>query len=188
MRLELTGRHFTITPVVRAAVERRIAPVLRRLNDSAVSAQVVLTTQKTKVHAEITLHTRGVHFLHGEGLGRDVTGAIGAAADKIERQAETLKGKWQVRKGGRRRTAAVPPAAPAAPPASKQRPKGTPVRGPRVIRARRAAVKPMSLDDAVAQLATSDDALVLFRNSGSDSVTILFRRPDGNLGLIEPEL
>ncbi len=184
MRLELTGRHLKITPTSRDAVERRIAPVLRRLNDSAVSAHVVLTTQKTKVHAEITLHARGVHFLHGEALGRDVTGAIGAAADKIERQAERLKGKWQPRKG----TRATPAEPAAAPVAAAPAPRGTSKRGPRVIKSRRTAVEPMSVDDALTRLGDGDDAVVVFRNSRTESLAILFRRTDGNMVLIEPEL
>ena len=72
MRLELTGRHITITPAARKLVEQRIAPILRKLNDSAVSAHVVLTQQKSRVHAEVTLHARGVHFLHAEALGADI--------------------------------------------------------------------------------------------------------------------
>jgi putative sigma-54 modulation protein len=179
MRLELTGRHITITPAARSLVERRIAPVLRKLNDSAVSVHAVLTRQKTRVHAELTLHVRGVHFLHGEATGRDVAAAIGAVADKVERQAQTLKGKWDARKGSGR----VAPAAPAAPAAPRQ----AAGRGPRIIRARRYAVKPMSIEDAAAVIGDGDDAVIVFRNSSTDGVTVLFRRPDGNLGLIEPD-
>src|SRR5215213_6076455 len=117
MRLELTGRHLTITPAMRSTVQKRIAPVLRKLNDSALSAHVVLTQQKARVHAELTLHARGVHFLHGEAAGRDVAVAIAGAADKIERQAETLKGKLNARKGGARVASAAPVPPAAAPPA-----------------------------------------------------------------------
>ena len=59
MRLELTGRHITITATVRALVQARLAPMLRMLNASAVSAQVVLTKEKSRVRAEVTLHARG---------------------------------------------------------------------------------------------------------------------------------
>jgi putative sigma-54 modulation protein len=98
MRLELTGRHIDITPALRKAVQRAVAPVLRKLNDSAVSAHVVVTKQKVRTHAEVTLHARGEHFLHGAATGADVTRAVNGAVAKVDRQAEKLKDKWTTRK------------------------------------------------------------------------------------------
>ena len=68
MRLELTGRHITITPVIRRLTDQRLAPMLRLLNDSAVSAQVVLTKVKTRVHAEVRPHYWGSWAVGPEGL------------------------------------------------------------------------------------------------------------------------
>jgi putative sigma-54 modulation protein len=107
MRLELTGRHIDITPALQRAVQRAVAPVLRKLNDSAVSAHVVLTKQKVRVHADVTLHARGEHFLHGAATGTDVTLAVNAAIAKVDRQAEKLKGKWETRKTETARPRAV---------------------------------------------------------------------------------
>jgi putative sigma-54 modulation protein len=58
---------------------------------------------------------------------------------------------------------------------------------PRIIRARSYAVKPMSVEDAAAEIDGASDAVIVFRNSTTDVVTVLFRRADGNLGLIEPD-
>ena len=79
MRLELTARHFAITAPMRKLAEQRLARVLRPLNDIALSAQVVITKEKSRFHAEVTLHARGEHFLHGEATGRDPQTAIGAS-------------------------------------------------------------------------------------------------------------
>src|SRR5256714_8526799 len=98
MRLELTARHFTIPAPVRKLAEQRLARVLRPLNDSAVSAQVVVTREKSRFHAEVTLHARGEHFLHSEAVGRDAQTALSASIDKIERQVQKLKSKWTERK------------------------------------------------------------------------------------------
>jgi putative sigma-54 modulation protein len=208
MRLELTGRHITITAPIRGMVEDRLAPALRMLNDSAVSAQVVLTKEKTRVHAEITLHARGEHFLHGEATGRDVQTALGAAADKVDRQVQRLKSKWSK---GKRQSLSPAKAAAAAPRPerggkgfSSARGQTTPsARTPaapsggraaagegrelRIIRARRYEVKPMSVDEAALEVVDGEDAFLVFRNAATDTINVLFRRPDGNLGLIEPE-
>lgn len=179
MRLELTGRHIQTTPALRASVNQQLAPILRLLNDGAVSAQVVLTQERTRVHCEATLHARGEKFLHGEGAGRDAEAALAGALSRIRRQAEKVKGKWT---GRRRRVAApdavTPPVERAAATADEPR--------VRVIRARRYAVKPMTIDEAAMQMVDGDQPWLVFRNAVSDEVAVMFRRPDGHLGLIEP--
>ena len=60
-------------------------------------------------------------------------------------------------------------------------------RKPRVVRTRSRAVKPMSLDDALLALSDASQNFLVFRNADSDGVAILYRRPDGDFGLIEPE-
>jgi putative sigma-54 modulation protein len=192
MRLELTARHFAIPAPVRKLAEERIARVLRPLNDSAVSAQVVVTRDKTRFHAEVTLHARGEHFLHGEAIGRDAQTALGAAIDKVERQVLKLKSKWTERK----RQGISPAKAASATPRPER---GAAVFGTgleqrdnggqplRIIRARRYAVKPMSVDEAAIEVADGRDAFLVFRNSSTEEINVLFRRADGNLGLIEPE-
>src|SRR6185295_18639748 len=76
----------------------RLGRALKPLNDSAVSAQVVVTRDKSRYHAEVTLHARGEHFLHGDATGRDAQTALASAIDKIDRQVQKLKGKWTERK------------------------------------------------------------------------------------------
>jgi putative sigma-54 modulation protein len=195
MRLELTGRHVTITPAIRRLIEQALAPMLRLLNDSAVSAQVVLTRQKARVNAELTLHARGEHFLHGEASGRDVASAFGAAADKVARQVRSLKSRWN--KGKRQGISAGKAAAATPRPERGARAFSggmsgagrTPAepRAARVVKARRYEVKPMSVDEAALEVADGDNAFLVFRNEATDSINVLFRRADGNLGLIETE-
>jgi len=184
MRLELTGRHFTITPATRALVEERIAHTLRLLNDSAVSAHVVLTRDRTRIRAEVTIHAKRERFLHGESTGSNVALAVNAASDKVDRQAQTLKGKLEEKRRGPSAAKSVPPSVEvaAAKPSRAAQPKRR-----RIIRAKRYAVKPMSIEDAAAEMGDGRESVIVFRNSATDAVTVLFRRPDGDLGLIEPE-
>jgi putative sigma-54 modulation protein len=178
MRLELTARHFTIPASVRKLAEQRLGRVLRPLNNSAVSAQVVVTREKTRFRAEVTLHARGEHFLHGEATGRDAQTALASSIDKIDRQVQKLKGKWTERK-----RQGISPAK-AEPATLEPRDNGGQLR---IIRQRRYAVKPMSVDEAAMEVADGRDAFLVFRNSSTEQINVLFRRADGNLGLIEPE-
>ena len=178
MRLELTARHFTIPASVRKLAEQRLGRVLRPLNNSAVSAQVVVTREKTRFRAEVTLHARGEHFLHGEATGRDAQTALASSIDKVDRQVQKLKGKWTERKRQ------GIPAAQAEPATLGPRDNGGQLR---IIRQRRYAVKPMSVDEAAMEVGDGRDAFLVFRNSSTEQINVLFRRADGNLGLIEPE-
>ena len=180
MRLELTGRHLGVTPVMRALVEERIDHTLRLLNDSAVSAHVVLTRERARIRAEVTLHARRERFLHGVATGQNIELAINSAADKVDQQARKLKGKRDGRKRG-------PSAVKAASASIDAAPRSTSTPRRRIIRARQYAVKPMSVEDAAVEIDDAADAFIVFRNSATDTITVLFRRSDGNLGLIEPE-
>ncbi len=176
MRLDITGRNVEVTPPLRQLLDKRLARLSRLLNDAAVSAAIILTREKYRHRTEIVVHTRGDHRLRGNGEGSGWPLSVRQATEKIEQQAETLKGKWQGRKRGHSKARALRGAtveAPAAP--------------PRVVRAARYAVKPMSLEDAALRLDAGSETFVVFRNAETDAVSILFRRKDGNLGLIEPD-
>lgn len=188
MRLDITGRHLEITPALRQLIERRVARIERLLNDSAVSANVVLTLEKYRHRVEIVVRARGDHALSGMGEGNGWTLAIRQATEKVEAQAKRLKSKWAERKRsaprrrvptaaagtGTRRTTAAPTEV-------------TEPAAPRVIRRSRYPVKAMTLDDAAGQVEGTTEAFVVFRNADSDAISIIYRRRDGNLGLIEPD-
>ena len=188
MRLELTGRQVKITPGLRQLVEEGLEKLDRVLHDSAVSMQAVLSKQKHRHHVDMTLHARGEHFFHGAGRGRDWELAINQALAKLDQQARKLKGKWV--EGKRRRAVAAAKAAAATPRPERG---GTAFgedgreRGVRIIRARRTAPKPMTVDEAALEVGDGAGHYIVFRNANTDAVNVLLRRPDGNLGLIEPE-
>jgi putative sigma-54 modulation protein len=176
MRVEVTGRHVDITPPIRQLIDRRLTKLERLLNDSAISTQVILTKEKYRHRTEIIIHARGDHMLRGLGEGTGWPVSVREAAAKIEQQAQTLKGKWGERKrrgAGARAIAAAPTPEPA--------------HAPRIVRATRYAVKPMSIEDATLRVEATSDAFVVFRNAETDAVSILYRRTDGNYGLIEPD-
>jgi len=174
MRLDITGRHMEISAPLRQLITKRFARLERLLNDAAVSATVTLSKEKYRLRTEIAVHTRGDHVLRGNGEGTAWPISVRQATEKVEQQAQTLKGKWD----GRKRKGAAPRVV---------RPPTEVPPGPRIIRATRYAVKPMSIEDAALRLDGADDTFVVFRNAETDAVGILYRRKDGNLGLIEPD-
>ena len=174
MRLDLTARRLDITPALRSVVQSKLTRIERLLNDAAVSAIITLSKEKYRLLTEIAVHTKGDHVLRGNGEGNAWAISIRQATTKIEQQAQTLKGKWDGRK--RKSTPRVVQQAPS---------DIVPV--PRIVRNTRYAIKPMSLEDAALRVDGDAEAFVVFRNAETNGVSILYRRKDGNLGLIEPE-
>ena len=173
MKIEFTGRQTEISDELRRLSERKLAK-LGKLLPSLTRAHVILSADKHRRVAELSLHSRQLDLVAIEVSG-DFRRSLAGAIEKLERQAQRQRTKRRLRKG-----AASPRlGATAAAPAERE--------GPRVIRSRRAAVKPMTLDEATLELDGRGDGVLVYRDANSERVSVLFRRRDGNLGLIEPE-
>ena len=178
MHLDITGRQVTITPQLRQLISRRLARLDRVLNDRAISAAVILTKEKYRHLAEIVIHARGDRILRATGQGNAWNPSLAGAAARIEQQAKKLKSKFEERKRKSAHARALPE-----PSAGN----GGRTTARRVVRTTRYPVKPMSVEDAALRVETSDDTFVVFRNADTDAVSIVYRRKDGSLGLIEPQ-
>jgi len=206
MRLELTGRHVSITPALRRLVDSKLAKLERLLNDSAVSAQAVLTRERHRHRADITLHARGEKFLHGVGTTPSWETSVCEAIDKISQQAQRVKGKWQERKRHGSRTAgdregkgqsveadagvSVPTAlgmsALTNEPNGPVRPRRR-VRMPPVFRASRCSVALMSVGDAARSLNSGSEEILVFRDVETSAIHVLYRRSNGELTLVQTD-
>ncbi len=172
MKIEFTGRQTEIPSQVREVAERKLAKVAKVL-PSLTRAHVILTADKHRQIAEVSVHSRQLDLTAVEVSGNPRLSVAGAV-DKLLRQAERQHAKRRLRKGARspRLTVLAEPPGDGA---------------PRVIRSRRTAVKPMTLDEAALELDGQGDGVLVFRDAATERVTVLFRRKDGHLGLIEPE-
>jgi putative sigma-54 modulation protein len=189
MRLELTARHIDIAPTVRRLVERKLARLERMFNDSALSAQVVLSREKRIYRAEVSLHARGEKFLHGVGESAAWDPSVSQAIDKIVKQASKVKGKWQERKRSGRLAvpddAAVERSQPQ--PRRPREPRPAP-RMPRVLQTSRQTLISMSLSEATRQIEAKADRLVVYRDAQTALVSVLYKRANGELTLIETDV
>jgi putative sigma-54 modulation protein len=178
MTLTVTGRHIELSPLVRQEIQSRLSRLERLLNDSAVSAQVIVTRERQGVTCEISLHARGDHTLVGVGRHQRVITAVGAAVEKVKQQAQRLSDRWKTRRRSGQKLAVLA-AAPAKPAAKTKNAAST------VVRARRYAVKSCTVDEAAARMGSAP--FLVFRQASTGRVAVVFRRPDGKVGLIEPE-
>jgi putative sigma-54 modulation protein len=185
MTIEFTGRKIEITPALKTFSEQKLKK-LSRVLDGIIEAHVILTVEKHRHSAEIIVHSPHA-TLTGSETTEDLYKSIGQVLGKLEKQASRLKARysWEKKRGkpksirgGREVEDEMPLRAALATAADG---------APRVIRSRRYAVKPMSVDEALLQAQGSKDTFLVFRDARSQRVSVLYRRPDGNFGLIEPE-
>ena len=147
------------------------------LNTKAVSGQVELWLEKFRHVAEVHVHARGGHMLKGRAVATSWEEALIEAVDRIVQQAQKLKGKWQERKREAR------PVKRSSHRAGHERRAGRAGSSGRGATRSRA----MTLEDAAARRRAVADAFIVFRNAETDALSVMFRRKDGDLGLIEPE-
>lgn len=93
MNLQISGHHIEVTPALREYVENKLEPVLRHF-DKVTGVSVVLSVEKLKQQAEVTLHVPGKD-IHVEEGGDDLYAAIDAMFDKLDRQVQKYKQKVQ---------------------------------------------------------------------------------------------
>ncbi len=181
MKIEFTGRQTEVPAAARRVAERKLAK-LGRLLPSLTRAHVTLSAERHRQVAEVSVHSRHLDLAAVEATP-DAAVSVANAIEKLLRQAEKQRTRIRTRKG-----AASPRLLPSpAEVASAGNGDGAEPAAPRVIRARRAVVKPMTLEEAMLEMEGRADGVVVFRDAGTERVSVLFRRRDGNLGLIEPE-
>jgi putative sigma-54 modulation protein len=177
MKFEYTGRHVEVSPGIRKHVEDHFKKLEHIFDGTTAWTHVIIDVEKNRHIAELVLHWRD-HTLTAKDINGDMYLALTRAIAKIEKQALKLKKKMIDRKQGARRTSAVAPTPDGQLEASP--------RPPRIINARRYSIKPMTAEEAALRLSADPDQFVVFRDADTDRIGVLYKRADGNFGLIEP--
>ena len=178
MKFEYTGRHVEVSPAIRRHVEDHFKKLDHIFNgDTTLSTHVIIDVEKNRQIGEIIVNWRD-HTLTATDTNADMYMALTRAMAKIEKQALKLKKKIIDRKQGAKSVARVAP-----PPDGDV--EATP-REPRIIPARRYVVKPMTAEEASLRLSEDQNQFLLFRDADTQRLGVIYKRKDGNYGLIEP--
>jgi putative sigma-54 modulation protein len=177
MRIDYTGRQVEIGADLRRYTQQRLGRIVRLLGDR-FDLHVILTAEKHRRLAELTLKFRNHTLVSVEETG-DTRTAINGALDKLARQAVRLLERRRTRKRRPGPTSAVLLGVLGTEPVDHDE--------HRVVESERVPLKPMTVDEAIAALDRSHAGAVVFRNPDTERVNVIYHRPDGSLGLIEPE-
>ena len=177
MQVNITFRHLESTEALKSYAREKIEHI-QKFIDRPSEAHVVLYVEHLEHHADINLKAGQFH-LRGQAKSEDMYASIDLATDKIQRQLKKHKEKLKNHKF--------------APPPNGWQPLDVRhevfdlERQPsdRIVKSSSFQAKPMTLDEAVLQMDLLDSQFYVFQNSKDRAVNIVYRRDDGNLGLIE---
>lgn len=174
MRTHYTARQAHLTPEVRAYCEERLGE-LARLLGPATDVDIILSHEKNRQKAEIHVKTKGPGLVVIEE-GADLLVSLAQAFDALEKKIKKEREKFREKKrrGGRERKGLTLPSEPVE-------------TGPKILRADYFASKPMSIEEAAIQLEGKKREVFVFRTGATEEWAVLFRRKDGNYGLVRPE-
>ena len=174
MNINITARHTSITPEMRKYCEKRVQSI-EKLFGYPVETNLILSVEKYRNKVEIRIRAKGGSLNTTEET-QDMLTSLSAAFDSIDKRVK--KEKEKLREKQRRKNkemASYPPVSESAEP------------GRRLIRGKSFSLKPMSIEEALLLFESNQDEVFVFREFDSEKWAVLYRRKDGNFGLIEPE-
>jgi putative sigma-54 modulation protein len=178
MRLQVKGRNVEVSEQIRTYAQEKLRKLDRLVADpTRVELELALETNpKIAANhiAEATVWTKGP-VLRARESSADMKASIDQLVDKLERQVKRYREKRRPRRHSRADVGfQAPPLT-----ASDEE--------PTIVKTKQFTVKPMSPEEAVLQLELVGHDFFVFRNADSGEVNVLYRRRDGDFGLIEPE-
>ncbi len=181
MLIQITARHVEVPAKLKSYIESRVEK-LDKFLDGITDVHIKLSSEKYRQIAELNVHGRGNVYLSATEASGDLKSSVSQAIEKIEGQAKKHRAKKIDKK--RRRPSGVDGEGTFNVIAGESGDGGGPTE---VIESRRFVIKPLTVEEAVLQLEDERAEFLVFRNAANSRTNVLYRRPDGNFGLIDPE-
>jgi len=181
MELQIAGTNIEITPEAQQYVERKLDKLNKHLPD-IIDTKVEISEEQTKSPQErylvrVTVNSGvGGAVFHGEERAEDLFKAVDKVVAVVSRQLEKRKGKLYDK--GRGNPLARGKFNQAEQPGTERK----------VVKTKHFVIEPMSLEEAIERMERLGHSFFLFFDADAGEVRLLYRRNDGNYGLIEPEL
>ena len=186
MNVNLKGRNIALTDALRDYAQDKLTKLGKNLN-SATTMEIELYCEKNpsiadNQVAEVTIFTKGP-VIRAKGASSDMYASIDIVSDKLSRQVKKFRSK--LKSHDSHVLGSLPPEAVVeAAPAEAFEEEAAP--GPEIVKTKQFGIKPMAPEEAALQLELIGHDFFVFRNAESNEINVIYRRRDGNYGLIEP--
>ncbi|MBR4282920.1 MAG: ribosome-associated translation inhibitor RaiA [Clostridia bacterium] len=175
MTININGRKITVKDSFKTAIEKEMKKLVKFFDEDA-TANITITGHRDRLTLEATINNNGMIY-RGEASAEKVDDAIKTVVNDIVRKIRKNKTKMEkrLREGSFEDIVAGLNADPVE------------EEGIEIVRTKRFSVKPMDPEEAVLQMEMIGNEFFMFRNVETDEIRVVYRRKDGNYGLIEPE-
>ena len=185
MQILVKGRHMPVGDSLNSYAQEKVGKVAKILDREDMTIEVVLHVEKNPANknrdvAEVTARTKGT-VIRAEEAAPDMYEAIDLVAEKLERQVRKYKTRVLDRHNGKgHRPVEIVKTAPG----DIQIPTSEPAAS--VVKTKSVEMKPMTQDEAILQLELLGHDFMLFQPEDADELAVLYRRHDGDYGIIQP--
>jgi putative sigma-54 modulation protein len=184
MQLSVTFRHMEASEAIKEYAADKLQRI-KKIFPDPIRAQVVVSTERHRHHVDINITLHNGLAIKGREVTEDMYAAIDLVVDKIERQIRKYKDKITTH-----RPAAGPEVlvhhevmAPAREPAAEEEQEGPDQL--KIIHSSKFFAKPMTPEEAIMQMNLLSNNFLVFTNADTRDVNVVYKRRDGNYGLIE---
>ena len=180
MNIAVRGKNIDITPALRDYVEKRVSKVTKYFSEVG-NIYAVLSVEKNQHCVEVTVPVNGI-ILRAQEVTGDMYASVDLVVDKIERQITKYKTKLMKRfRSGASAGAAEKFRSDLVPDSAAAEDEF------KVLKTKRFAIRPMSAEEAIMQMNLINHSFFVYFDADDESVSIVYKRKDGNYGLLLPE-
>jgi ribosomal subunit interface protein len=193
MQVSVSGKHFDVGDSLRSHVAAATQSIVERYFGKATEAHVVFCRERHLVKAEISVHASRGFSVQSGGEAEDAYVAFDSAAERIDKRLRRHKRRLKNHHHAKDSEAQADQDATAyvlaaeesdAAPDGADAPEGEPL----VIAEMRTSIPQLSVSEAVMRLDLTELPALLFRNSARGNLNVVYRRHDGHVGWIDPDL
>ncbi|MGI6620827.1 MAG: ribosome hibernation-promoting factor, HPF/YfiA family [Bacillota bacterium] len=170
MEFSIRGKNVDVAPALRQYAEKRLSKLEKYIRHDPVVCQVTFSTVRGRWVVEVTIPLNNM-LMRAEESAQDAFSSVDLVVEKLERQLEKYKTRLLRRDK---------------PEIKQEQGKQAPETG-RIVKVKRFAMKPMTPEEAALQMELLGHDFFVFSNCETGLVNVIYKRKDGNFGLIEPE-
>ena len=196
MQITVAGKQLDLSDALRGRVQRHLNQIADKYFDHAIEANVTFSKARSFFTCDINVHAGRGLLLRGEGEASDAHGAFDDAAEHIAKRLRRYRRRVNEHARdlarerrpeiGRQYVLQDEPASPEEPAPSSIGLNGSSGPFATVIAEMPAEIATLTVSEAVMRMDLTDQPVLMFRNSASTEINVVYRRPDGHVGWLDP--